>query len=220
MTPPPDLRAAILAQAKRTPSPDAAATRSARQLAILAGAAVALASFAFFGPKLGGRPMPFVAISAAGWAAIALGASVAAAARRRTMLGLARSALASIALAAAPVLYAWVMGCTMAWPDVRDATGSLHAHVVCFLSTSLFAIGPFVALALLRRGSDPVHPRATGAAIGAAAGAWGGVLIDLHCPLVGPAHVAIGHVLPVLLYAALGALAGSRLFGVRLSQEK
>ena len=217
---PPELRAAILAEAKRTPSPDAGKTRRARVLAFAVGVGVAIACFAPFGLKLGGRPPAFVALSAVGWAAIAIAASVVAAAKRKTMLGVARSALALVALGAAPAFFAWFMGCTMGWPDVRDGAGSFHQHVICLLSTSLFALGPVVALAFLRRGSDPVHPRATGAALGAAAGAWGGVLIDLHCPLASPMHVAIGHVLPIAIYAALGALVGSRLFGVRPSSEK
>ncbi|HEY1957898.1 MAG TPA: NrsF family protein [Polyangiaceae bacterium] len=217
---PPDIRAAVLAQAKRAPSPDAAKTRRAYATVVVLGVLVALACFAPFGLKLGGRPPAFIAISAAGWAAIALGATLLASSKRKTMLGVARSVLAFVALAAGPAIVAWVMGCTMGWPDVRDAAGTLHQHVTCFLTTSLFALGPAVALAFVRRGSDPVHPRATGAALGAAAAAWGGVLIDLHCPLASAPHVAIGHVLPVAIYAALGALVGARLFGVRGSAEK
>lgn len=217
---PRDLRAAVLERAKQTPSPDLAATRRTRWLALAGGALLALASFAPFGPGLGGRPVAFVALSAAGWAAIAFATSFVARPKRSTMLGVARSLLVFAALAAAPAIFAWVMGCTAGWPDVRDRAGTLRAHVTCFLSTMLFSIGPLVALSLVRRGGDPVHPRATGAAIGAAAGAWGGVLVDLHCPLAGPLHVAIGHVLPVLVYAAIGAAVGSRWFGVRAPPER
>jgi hypothetical protein len=41
------------------------------------------------------------------------------------------------------------------------------------------------------------------------------MLINAHCAFTSPAHVAFGHVLPVALLAAVGALIGGRLFGVR-----
>jgi len=217
---PPELRAAVLDQAKRTPSPDAPRVRRAHVAAGICGAVVALAIALAFGMSAGGRPMPFVVLSAAGWALVAAVASFVSAWRGKSMLGTTRARLAFVAIGSAPLIFAWVMGCTMGWPAVREGEGTLHAHLVCFALTTLLSLGPVFALAFARRGSDPVHPRATGAAIGAAAGAWGGVLIDLHCPLVGPVHVAIGHVLPVVVYAAIGALAGARLFGVRANQER
>jgi hypothetical protein len=42
--------------------------------------------------------------------------------------------------------------------------------------------GPLIAFARLRRASDPVSPRPTGAALGAAAGAWGDAT---HVPICG-----------------------------------
>ena len=35
-----------------------------------------------------------------------------------------------------------------------------------------------------------------------------------------PMHVALAHVAPVLIYATIGALLGSRLFGVRASSDR
>jgi hypothetical protein len=112
-------------------------------------------------------------------------------------------------------LLAWCVfgSAVLGEPQVPGA--SMAAHTACFVFTSLFALGPLVAFAYLRRGSDPVHPRALGAALGAAAGAWGTMLINAHCAFTSPAHVAFGHVLPVALLAAVGALIGGRLFGVR-----
>ncbi len=215
---PPDIRARVLARAKETPSPDASATRRGNLAAVVLGLATATTMIAALGLSLGGRPLAFVAVSAAGWAAIAFAASAMAAGRKRTMLGSARVVLVAGALAAAPAIFGWVMGVTVGWPEVREPAGTWHNHIACLAATMLLSIGPIVALSYLRRTSDPVHPRATGAAIGAAAGAWGGVLIDMHCPLVAPLHVAVAHVLPVVLYAAIGALVGGRMFGVRLSR--
>jgi hypothetical protein len=39
-------------------------------------------------------------------------------------------------------------------------------------------------------------------------------MIDLHCPVSDTMHVALGHALPVVLLAALGALVGRRVLGL------
>lgn len=217
---PPELRAEILVRVKRTPSPDALQVRRRRVLSLAAGAAVAVAATLALGVSLGGRPAAFVALTVVGWGLVAWAASAVAGSRGRAMLGPPRARLVLVALASAPVLFAWLMACTTRWPGVRAAEGTLHAHLTCFFFTALLSLAPFAALASTRRAADPVHPRATGAAIGAAAGAWGSVLIDLHCPLSQPLHVALAHVLPSLLYAGLGALVGARLFGVRAPRER
>jgi hypothetical protein len=217
---PPDLRASILDDARKTPSPDRTQTRRANTIALVLGVATAVTMIAALGLTLGGRPITFVALTLAGWAAIALATSAIGESRGKTMLGRARIVLVVFALASAPAIFAWVMGCTIGWPEVRDGAGSLRQHIACLLATLLLSTGPLVALAFVRRASDPVHPRATGAAIGAAAGAWGGVLIDMHCPLTEPMHVALAHVAPVIIYATIGALVGSRLFGVRARSDR
>jgi len=77
------------------------------------------------------------------------------------------------------------------------------------------ALGPFIAFTFLRRGSDPVAPRLTGAAIGAVSGVIGAVGIELRCSHATFFHVAVGHVLPVALLAMLGALVAGRVVAVR-----
>ena len=88
-------------------------------------------------------------------------------------------------------------------------------HPLCFVMTVLFAASPFVVFAALRRGSDPVHPSATGAIAGAASAAVGGVAITLHCPIAADAHVLMGHALPAVIMLVVGYVLGPRLFGVR-----
>ncbi len=220
LPPPPDLRASILERARVAPSPTRATTRRANVAAAVLGLATAATTIAALGVALGGRPLPFVILSVLGWAAIAALASAVGEARGKTMLGRARVILVVCALAVAPAIFAWVMGCTVGWPELREAAGSWRVHATCLAFTMLLSLGPLVSLAFVRRATDPVHPRATGAAIGAAAGAWGGVLIDMHCPLTQPLHIALAHVLPVLIYATVGALLGSRLFGVRGARER
>lgn len=82
-----------------------------------------------------------------------------------------------------------------------------------------FAVGPFVAFAVLRRGSDPRRPWLTGAAIGTAAGAWGAAILPLICGFTAPRHMLIGHLLPVVLMAAVGVVLGERLVAVRAKTE-
>lgn len=217
---PPDLRASILAEARKLPSPNRSQTRRANAIAIVLGVATAATMIAALGLTLGGRPLPFVLLTLVGWAVIALATSIVGEGRGKTMLGRARVVIVVFALASAPAIFAWVMGCTIGWPEVREGAGTIRQHVACLLATLLLSTGPLVALAFVRRASDPVHPRATGAAIGAAAGAWGGVLIDMHCPLTQPMHVALAHVAPVVIYATIGALLGSRLFGVRARSDR
>jgi hypothetical protein len=47
------------------------------------------------------------------------------------------------------------------------------------------------------------------------AGAWASVLIDLHCECADLLHVTLGHVLPVAVLAAVGAIVGRRVIGMR-----
>jgi hypothetical protein len=78
----------------------------------------------------------------------------------------------------------------------------------CLLLSCLMVAWPLVAVILVRRGSDPVHPRLTGAAIGAAVGACVWVMVDLWCPVGYVPHVMLGHALPVVLSTALGTWLG------------
>ena len=85
----------------------------------------------------------------------------------------------------------------------------------CFALTVLFAAWPVVALVWERWGSDPVHPRALGLALGVAAGAGAAALVDLWCPVGYVPHLLTGHVAPILVLGGLGALVGARALGVR-----
>ncbi len=60
----------------------------------------------------------------------------------------------------------------------------------------------------MRRFSDPTHPVLSGAALGAAAGAFSAFLVDLWCPVAYLPHLLLGHVLPLLTLTAVGAVLG------------
>jgi hypothetical protein len=101
------------------------------------------------------------------------------------------------------------------WPQTLDNESSIGAHLLCVVGTIGFALAPLVLFATMRRGSDPVAPRLTGAAIAAAAGAWGALAIELHCRYTSPLHVIFGHVVPVALLALAGMAVGDRFVALR-----
>jgi hypothetical protein len=212
---PADLRARVLAAAVVKPAPTRAAVQRTTLTALGVGVAALLGVFfACGGADMETRPPAFLAMTFGGWAVIAAVATWIGAARGGKMLGRSGAILVVATLATGPGLMAWMLLGTSMWPGTVGYDAPLPAHLACLAFVAAMAVGPFVALTLIRRGSDPVHPRATGAALGAVAGAWAGVMGDLHCPVSDALHVGVSHVLPVLLFAAVGVLLGRRVFGL------
>jgi hypothetical protein len=185
-------------------------------VAALLGASLSLALSLYLGaPPTDERRPLFILFTGGGAAILALAATWLAVARGSSMLGRSRTALVVLSVALPAVLLAWCTLGSSALGETPIPGENLRSHVVCFVFTGLFALGPLLAFAYARRGSDPVHPRALGAALCAAAGAWGAMFINVHCAFTSTTHVTLGHVLPVAALAALGALVGARVFGVR-----
>ena len=87
------------------------------------------------------------------------------------------------------------------------------------LGLSLGMAAPLLAAFLvMRRRSDPVHPGIAGAVLGVTAGVAAGTLVDLWCPVAHVPHVLLGHILPLVLLACLGAWIGRRLLPPQGSQ--
>jgi hypothetical protein len=213
MMPPPELKARVLAAIGREPAPARPAVARLLVFAWSAALAVAFGIFlAIGGPHAIERPMPFVAATAVGWAAIALAATLGLT-RRGTMLGESRVFLLvlplilSVALVGLYALSLW--GFAIPSEPVPIALGG-----VCLLLTLGMGTVLFAAFVWSRRDSDPVNPRATGAAAGATAGAWASVLIELHCDHAEFLHVTLGHVAPVFVLGAVGAVIGRRILGM------
>lgn len=172
------------------------------------------------------RPLGYVLTLELVWMLVAAAATWAGFARGRTMLG--RSAASKIAVAALTpvaltvtwliVALVWLQAVLpLAWLEAMDDAPDLYFHANCALMSIVYAVGPLLAFFALRRSRDPVSPRQSGAAIGAIAGAWGAVLHFPFCPCTSPLHMALGHVLPAVVLAALGAVAGDRVLGVHAS---
>jgi hypothetical protein len=215
-TPPPELRARVLEAARREPA-RARPAGERRRAGIIALGFLVSGALGVVAGRLdrGERPLGYIAALVAAWLMLAAAATWAGVGRGRSMLG--RSAawrFSAAVLTPAAMLTTW-LALALAWPETLQNAFGERPHTLCAVATLFFATGPLVAFAVVRRGSDPVTPRLTGAAIGAAAGAWGAVAVQMFCGFTAPVHVVLGHVLPVALLSAAGAMLGDRVLAVR-----
>ena len=210
----PDLKRRILAATASEPSPTRRQRRIRSAARIASALAVPLLLFALMGgPRLGPRPLGLVAMTAIGTSGIAAIALFVAVGRGSSMLGRSRRRLIATAASAPVAFLLWKVAATWGVPHMMDAWPT-RPGLRCFALTALLAAWPAVALVWERLGSDPVHPRELGVALGVAAGAAAATLVDLWCPVGHVPHLLGGHVAPILLLGALGALVGTRALGV------
>jgi hypothetical protein len=215
-----ELRARVLGSVLAEPvAPRAEGTRQVVRTLVLGFVALAAIMLAISMPDLRGRPLSYVAVLVLVWTPIAVFATWAGVGRGRSMLGRSpRWLVATAVLTPLVLLLTWIP-VTRAWPETLVDGSELGHHLRCIAATAGLAIGPFVAFARLRRRSDPINPWLTGAAIGTAAGAWGAVALPLICGFTSPIHMLIGHFLPVLLLAGLGAALGDAMVAIRARTE-
>jgi hypothetical protein len=218
--PPVDLRTRVLAAASAEPVPRRSAGTRRSVLTIVAGFLLPLAmSTIAGGPRTGGRPFGYVAALAVAWLGIGLLATMAGVSRGRSMLGRPSSLRLAVVALTPVALFATSLLVTALWPQTFSDRAEMRDHVRCLILTPVCALGPLVAFMVVRRRSDPVFPRLTGAAIGAAAGAWGSFAIELHCRYTSPGHVVATHVLPVALLTLVGVMIGDRVLAVRAEHD-
>jgi hypothetical protein len=131
--------------------------------------------------------------------------------RGKSLLGRSALALALVTLVTPLATYCWLVSFHGRYVEPPQKLG-----LRCLLLTVMSG-GPLLAAALYVRMHTLVRAGgANGAALGMVAGAFGGVSVDLWCPLTGPSHVLVGHVLPIVLLAACGALLGRPWLGLRV----
>ena len=204
-----DLRARILEEAKRTPAPTRAEHQKRVAVVVTVGTlATAVLFFAMGGFAKGTRPIELVGFTAGFALLSAIILTKLSAPRRSAPLPAPRSVLVTACVAAAPVLAVSVLAATMMWPDHVDEDLAMKSHIACALMTVMQGVLPLVVLIVPRRGSDPVHPVITGAALGMTAGAWTAALAYLRCPHASGAHCILAHVVPTLALTAIGAVLG------------
>ena len=230
----PDLKARVLAAAKKTPSPTRDRARI-RQLAMLIFA-FAIASVPtlvyckilypeFISLNLTAKdvlqgntrelPLPLLAWTTAGSFLVAMTVVWAALSRGRSMLGRNSTVLAIVIVATPVVLFCWRYGWALDYDWAFPWYGRSSWGKKCLEVSLATALAPLAAFLTLRRGSDPNHPAATGAAMGVSAGACSWALVDLTCPVGAPLHLLVGHVLPILILGVIGAILGKWLLAVR-----
>ncbi len=213
--PPAELRARVLSAVRREPVAASSEGARGRVGLVMRGFAVAgaIAVAAGIHGWESKTPRPFACILSLEllWLSLAVGATWAGVNQGRSMLGRPRAWRVAVAvLTPAAMLAAW-LPVAFAWPQTLVDTSGLRAHMICVFLTMALAMGPLVAFARLRRGSDPESPRLTGAAIGAAAGAWGDAAHVPICGYTAPAHIVIGHILPIVLLSLVGVILGDRM---------
>ena len=193
-----DLRARVLAEVARTPSP----TRVEYKRRILLVATIgALATVSLFlgmgGMSPGTRPVEMIAFTA-GFALVAAAVLTRlSSGQSGSMLGRSRPLLLTAIVATAPVLAVAALCASMFWPHAAKDHLETGTHLACGALSVLQGALPLLALLLPRRGTDPVHPAITGAALGMTAGAWTVVMAYMRCPHGAALHCIIAHVVPI-----------------------
>ena len=212
-----DLRTRVLAAAAGTPSPTRAAYK--RRVALIAAiGAVATTSLflAMGGMAPGTRPVEMIAFTVGFGLVAAAILTRLSAGQSGSMLGRPKSQIVMGLVLTAPVLAVLALCATIAWPEpgVGEHVGGA-THLACGGISVLQGALPLLALLVPKRGSDPVHPPITGAALGMTAGAWSVVMAYLRCPHAAAVHCVVAHVVPTLVLTALGAVLGWVLLRVR-----
>ena len=203
-----DLRARVLGAAHKAPS----RTRSAlvKQRALAASIALVwlgiVASFGHARPDAAG-----VALLAV-WMMGAILTSAYALFTPKSSLGRPRIVLASMGpiIGALVLAAAWVGGTMFGHADDHH-----NGFGVCWALTIAVAVVPLGLGLWVERASDPIGPSASGAAIGALAGAWAGVAMSFVCGRSEPVHVLAGHVFSFLVVVAVAAVVGRRVLMLR-----
>lgn len=207
-----ELKGRILTAVQAEPAPTQSAVRRRGWLTLSISAAVAIAIFAHYGGiRVSGRPALLIVLTCLGWSVVGAAAAALAVARGRTMLGRSTASLAILVGAVPLVLLAWKVGVTVPFGPEMSAPWSGRPGFRCLGLTLAMAAPLLVALLVMRRRNDPVHPGIAGAGLGMVAAVSAGALVDLWCPVAYLPHVLLGHILPLVIAAALGAWAGRRL---------
>jgi hypothetical protein len=215
MTPSDDLRALrarVLAAAAATPSPTRKQGRviGIAVLALSPAIAVVLVELEGGLAHGAGRPRGVTTALVGGWLLVSVLLTSLVARRRGSSLTRRSTILTSAAVATPLLLFAWMHAFYGSYDEPFARVGYR-----CLALTLLIAATPLAGFMFLRRGIEPRHPMAIGSAVGAACGAWAGVVVDLWCPLTNVPHVLFGHVLPLVVLIAGGALIGARFLGIR-----
>jgi hypothetical protein len=199
------LKARILEAAKKQEAPTRrAVTFDTTLLLLTAGAAAVNVFLAAGGSDLGSRPAALVVSTVLGRGTIALASTWAALGRGGSMLGRSLAWLVTTSIVTPLAIAGWMLLAARTAP-VADPMSDWHCVAIA-VAIGLMPLGAFVAI---HRQSDLAWPVATGAALGAAAGAWSDSFMVLHCAAVDLAHRLLCHLGPTAVLVAVGAALGA-----------
>jgi hypothetical protein len=89
----------------------------------------------------------------------------------------------------------------------RPTVSAVIVHAGCFPWGLLGSVLPMLLATMALRGSVPVGSRLAAAALGAAGGALGGLVLQFHCPITERFHVGLVHGGLVIVAALIAVLA-------------
>jgi hypothetical protein len=182
--------------------------REGRRRAVLVFAIAALAGLPLFFVwggfgHVAARPAQMTAGIAVGALLLAVACASIAWRRGKSAVGRSQGVLLGVAALVPVATYVWLVS----WHD-RYVEPFSRLGYRCLALTIASGLPLLFAALYLRKRTVVAHPVASGAALGAAAGAFGSVTVELWCPLTSSPHVLLGHVTPIVLLAVSGALIG------------
>ena len=209
----PDFKSRVLASVRDVPAPTRKETLQRQAWLVAAGLTGALVLFwRQGGLRVTSRPPSLIALTSVG-TAIFVGVGMwLLFTRGPTGLRRPRTVLLGAAILSAAGFVTWRYGVSALYGKAGPWPGRVGLRCLV-LSVGTGGLMLFAALMSWRR-SDPITPRATGAAFGAGAGLGSALLVDLWCPVGYVPHLLLGHVLPIAILAVAGGLIGDRLLGI------
>ncbi len=212
MTPSSSLRDKVLADAAAHQARTRSQGRRRAALVYTIGALACLPLFFAWGglEHSAERPLALTLGIAAGALLVAVACASVAWWRGGSLVGRSSTALLAVAVLAPIATYVWLVSWHGRYDDPASRIGYRCLAMTLASSTPLLGAAVYV-----RRRTVAVNPVLSGAALGAAAGAFGSITVDLWCPLTSSPHVLIGHALPIVILAILGAALGRIALAVR-----
>ena len=209
----PDFKSRVLASVREVPAPTRKETLQRQTWLVAAGLTGALALFFIKGGlRVTSRPPSLIALTSVGTAIfVGLGMWLLFT-RGPSGLRRPRAVLLGAAVLSTAAFVSWRYGISSLYGRAGVWPGRIGLRCLV-LSVGTGGLMLFAALMSWRR-SDPVTPRATGAAFGAGAGLGSALLVDLWCPVSNIPHLLIGHVLPIAILSVAGGVIGGRVLGM------
>lgn len=192
------------------PSPNRAQTRRRRWVALALSGTWLATHVIVYGVRQDLSSLPYAYVAVQLGLPVAVAVASLAIALRPGKLGLGVSLGTIVTLALLGPLSFWLSALGMPRPAGVVGNANPSAALVCFDLTLLWSALPLLAAAFGLRRSFASRAVWRSALVGATAGLFSGAAINLHCTNGDPLHMVLGHGLPVVLGALVGAFVLAR----------